>query len=122
MKFKKKIKETKINPPVLAGFARKVLYLLRISMGFRMKQRRIDGNPVSDGWARAVMRKTLKIQNYYGQTDRSTDTARGRVACPRLKMKTFISVPMACFFKDSYSSQTVLLPLGKAVVEHAKRR
>ena len=53
------------------------------------KQGRIHGNPVADGWAGAVMRKPLAIQKCYGPTDRQTDgptdTARCRVACPRLK-------------------------------------
>ena len=54
-----------------------------------MKQGRIHGNPVADGWAGAVMRKLLVIQKCDGRTDgrtdRPTDTARCRVACPRLK-------------------------------------
>ena len=54
------------------------------------KQGRIHGNPVADGWAGAVMRKTLGIQKCDGPTDGPTDiptdTARCRVACPRLKI------------------------------------
>ena len=53
------------------------------------KQGRIHGNPVVDGWAGAVMRKLLGIQKCdgwtYRPTDLPTDTARCRVACPRLK-------------------------------------
>ena len=59
----------------------------------KMKQGRIHGNPVADGWAGAVMRKPIAIQKCDGRTDRRTDgptdgptdTARCRVACPRLK-------------------------------------
>ena len=56
------------------------------------KQGQIHGNPVADGWAGAVMQKALEIQKSYGTdgrtdqpTDLLTDTARCRVACPRLK-------------------------------------
>ena len=49
------------------------------------KQGRIRGNPVVDGWAGAVVQKPLAFQKYFGRTDRRTDTARCRVACPRLK-------------------------------------
>ena len=61
------------------------------------KQGWIHGNPVADGWAGAVMRKPLGIQKCDRstdgpidrrtdrQTDGPTDTARCRVACPRLK-------------------------------------
>ena len=50
------------------------------------KQGRILGNPVEDGWAGAVMQKPLEIQKCYGgRTDLPTDTARFRVACPKLK-------------------------------------
>ena len=51
----------------------------------KQKQGRIHGNPVADGWAGAVMQKLLGIQKCDGSTDRPTDTARCRVACPRLK-------------------------------------
>ena len=56
------------------------------------KQGRIHGNPVADGWAGAVMRKPLGIQKCDGRTDEPTyrlptDTARCRVACPRLKRR-----------------------------------
>ena len=40
---------------------------------FQLKQGRIHGNPVADGWAGAVMRKPLAIQKYFGRTDRQTD-------------------------------------------------
>ena len=33
------------------------------------------------------MRKPIAIQKYFGQTDGPTDTARCRVACPRLKRR-----------------------------------
>ena len=56
------------------------------------KQGWIHGNPVADGWAGAVMRKPLGIQKCDLPTDRRTDlptdTARFRVACPRLKIPT----------------------------------
>ena len=52
------------------------------------KQDRIDGNPVADGWAGAVMRKPLGIQKCCRRTDGPTETTRCRVACPRLKIKT----------------------------------
>ena len=46
-------------------------------------------NPVADGWAGAIMQKPLGIQKCdvptYRRTDVPTDTARCRVACPRLK-------------------------------------
>ena len=56
------------------------------------KQGRIHGNPVADSWAGAVMQKPLGFQKCdgwtdlptYRPTDRPTDTARWRVACPRL--------------------------------------
>ena len=51
----------------------------------KKKQGRIHGNPVADGWAGAVIQKPLVIQKYFGRTDGRTDTARRRVACPRLK-------------------------------------
>ena len=38
-----------------------------------MKQGRIHGNPVADGWARAVMQKPLGIQKCDGRTDRPTN-------------------------------------------------
>ena len=50
-----------------------------------MKQGRIHGNPVADGWAGAVMRKPLGIQKCDGPTNRPTNTARCGVACLRLK-------------------------------------
>ena len=56
-----------------------------------MKQGRIHGRTVADGWAGAVMQKPLAIQKCDGwtdgPTDGRTDTARCRVACPRLKIK-----------------------------------
>ena len=36
---------------------------------FTLKQGRIHGNPVADGWAGAVMRKSLAIQKCYGPMD-----------------------------------------------------
>ena len=59
----------------------------------KLKQGRIHGNPVADGWAGAVMQKPIAIQKCDGPTDRRTDgwtywptdTARCRVTCPRLK-------------------------------------
>jgi len=66
------------------------------------KQGRIHGNPVADGWAGAVMRKPLAIQKYFGRTDRRTDgrtdTARCRVACPRLKSFEFEPVKFSILF------------------------
>ena len=56
-----------------------------------IKQGRVHGKTVADGWAGAVMQKTLVIQKYllrpYGLTDLRTDTAMCRVACPRLKVE-----------------------------------
>ena len=49
-----------------------------------LKQGLIHGNLVADGWAGAVMRKPIAIQFFF-RTDGPTDTARCRVACPRLK-------------------------------------
>ena len=37
-----------------------------------IKQGRIHGNPVADGWAGAVLRKLLGIQKCDGPTDRRT--------------------------------------------------
>ena len=37
---------------------------LRVSTISSLKQGRIHGNPVADGWAGAVMQKTLGIQKY----------------------------------------------------------
>ena len=67
-------------------------------IGRLCKQGRIHGNPVADGWAGAVMQKLLGIQKCDGSTDRPTDTARCRVACPRLKIvwkqiKSFLPHP-----------------------------
>ena len=39
----------------------------------RKKQGRIHGNPVADGWAGAVLRKSVGIQKCDGRTDRRTD-------------------------------------------------
>ena len=51
---------------------------------------RIHGSPVADSRAGAVMQKLLRIQ-CDGRTDRRTDlptnTARCRIACPRLKIR-----------------------------------
>ena len=41
--------------------------------GFPMEQGRIHGNPVADGWAGAVMRKPIGIQNCDRPTDRWMD-------------------------------------------------
>ena len=38
-----------------------------------IKQGRIHGNPVADGWARAVMQKLLGIKKCDGRTYRPTD-------------------------------------------------
>ena len=60
--------------------------------GIKKKQGRIHGNPVADGCAGAVMRKPLAILEIFvtdGRTDGPTDTARCRVACPRLKRVVF---------------------------------
>ena len=40
----------------------------------------LQGNPVADGWAGAVMRKPRAILETF-VTDQPTDTARCRVAC-----------------------------------------
>ena len=53
-----------------------------------MKQDRIHGTSVADGWAGAVMQKPLAIQKCDRRTDGRTDTARCRVARPRLKKVT----------------------------------
>ena len=60
----------------------------------RKKQGRIHGNLVADGWAGAVMLKSLGIQKCDGRTDLPTDTARCRVACPRLKIVCLSHVTM----------------------------
>ena len=64
------------------------------------KQGRIHGNSVADGWAGAVMQKPLRIQKCdgrtYRHTDIPTDTARCRVACPRLKMDFDQEAPHGC--------------------------
>ena len=39
----------------------------------KLKQGRIHGNPVADGWAGAVLRKPLEIQKCDGPTDGRTD-------------------------------------------------
>ena len=55
-----------------------------------VEQGQIHGNPVPDGLTGAVMQKPLGIQKCDGRTDiptyRPTNTARCRVACPRLKI------------------------------------
>ena len=60
-----------------------------------LKQGRIHGNPVADGWAGAVLQKTFGIQKCDGRTDGTTDTARCRVACPRLRYEKskFLIIP-----------------------------
>ena len=67
----------------------------------REKQGWIHGNPVADGWAGAVMRKPIAIQKYFGRTDGPTDTARCRVACPRLKSHTAIRLSDSGLFSWS---------------------
>ena len=54
-----------------------------------LKQGRIHGNPVADGWAGAVMQKPLAILEIFWtdrRTNLPTDTASSRVACPQLKI------------------------------------
>ena len=63
-----------------------VFFLLQNEKG------RIHGNPVVDGWAGAVIRKPLGIQKLYRRTDLPTDTAKCRVACPRLKRQEQIII------------------------------
>ena len=46
---------------------------LKIYKRTSLKQSRIHGNTVADGWAGAVMQKLLGIQKCDGQTDRPTD-------------------------------------------------
>ena len=57
---------------------------------FFNKPFRENGNPVADGWAGAVSQKPLGIQKCNrrtdGRTHGPTDTARCRVAYPRLKV------------------------------------
>ena len=59
-----------------------------------IKQGQIHSNSIADIWAGAVMQKTLGIQKCDGLTDIWTDlptnTARCRVACPRLKINIFL--------------------------------
>ena len=67
----------------------------------RKKQGRIHGRTVADGWAGAVMQKPLAIQKCdvptYRPTYRPTDTARCRVACPRLKIiKSLMGQQLVC--------------------------
>ena len=54
--------------PVADGWAGAVM---RKPLG--IQQGRIHGNPVADGWAGAVMRKPLEIQKCDGRTDQPTD-------------------------------------------------
>ena len=73
-----------------------------------LKQGRIHGNPVADGWAGAVMQKPLGIQKCDGRTDGPTyrptdlptDTARCRVACPRLKSKKALTIKSLWFIAN----------------------
>ena len=62
---------------------------------------RIHDRPVADGRAGAVMRKLLRIQ-CDGRTDRRTDlptnTARCRIACPRLKIHIIIIISKIRFY------------------------
>ena len=70
-------------------------------MSLNTQQGRIHGIPVADGWAGAVMRKPLAIQKYFGYfgwTDRRTDTARFRVACPRLNSPTRLRFTMKHYY------------------------
>ena len=73
------------------------------SRSMRLKQGRIHGNPVADGRAGAEMQKPLGIQKCDGRTDGPTDlptnTARCRVACPRLKST---SDRKKCKFDNSF--------------------
>ena len=49
-----------------------------LTMHLFIKQGRIHGNPVADGWAKAVMRKPLGIQKCDGRTDPPTDRPTDR--------------------------------------------
>ena len=49
------------------------------------KQGRIHGNPVADGWAGAVLRKSIGIQKCDGRTDGPMDGPTDTARCPRLK-------------------------------------
>ena len=66
----------------LRSFNNLFAYLFYSSWNYcdHLKQGRIHGNTVADGWAGAVVQKLLEIQKCYG-----TDTAKCIVACPRLK-------------------------------------
>ena len=75
----------------------------------QLKQGRIHGNPVADGWAGAQMRKQLGFQKCYGRMDQPTDTARCRVACPRLKM----SVESYYTWIKIKQSQHLIVPCGR---------
>ena len=73
----------------------------------KTKQGRIHGKTVADGWEGAVIQKLLVIQKSLGQidgwTDGRTDTARCRVACPRLKM--IQKIRETDFFNSQVSKQ-----------------
>ena len=47
--------------------------ILAYGQGQCVKQGGIHGNPVTDGWAGAEMRKPLGIQKCFGRTDGPTD-------------------------------------------------
>ena len=57
------------------------LYQTLCEIAVQVKEIRINGTSVADGWAGAVMQKLLAIQKCYGRTD----PARCRVAHPRQK-------------------------------------
>ena len=87
------------------------------------KHGRIHGNPVADGWTGAVPQKLLGIQKCDrrtdvrtdgwtdkrtdGQTDQPTNTARCRVACPRLKTDSTIQLR-----ENNESKPNVILSLN----------
>ena len=62
-----------------------LMIFAKVKTGY--KQGRIHGKTVADGWAGAIMKKSLAIQNYLLPTDVPTyrPTRQGvdcRVACP----------------------------------------
>ena len=61
-----------------------------MDLSAQTKQGRIHGNPVADGWAEAVMRKSLTILQIF-QMDGPTNTSRCRDMCPRLETSDLVT-------------------------------
>ena len=88
----------------------------------KYKQGRIHSKTVADGWAGAVIQKSLEIQKYLGQTyrptDLRTDTARCRVACPQLKTRWGIGhLKKSCSIQSKIKHEKNIQTLKMTIVD-----